>query len=93
MNNTRDDLILNWTWTVSRTIQHIVPHLTEPQSEQIADQIVRDLLATVGGQSVYVPLRPRTDADQIRAAYNGRNITELAMRHKLSKRRIYQILK
>ena len=65
--------------------------------ERLVREITSDVTDHMGGSEVYVRKRPRSAFAErnaeIRAEFNGRNTQDLMFRHKISRSRIYQIIK
>jgi Mor family transcriptional regulator len=63
----------------------------------LTDNIVERFAEEVGGERVYVSRKPRSAwaerNAQLRREFNGRNHAELARKYRLSRSRIYDILK
>jgi Mor family transcriptional regulator len=65
--------------------------------DELTEEIVSRFADRVGGERVYIARRPRSEwaerNAQLRREFNGRNHAELARKYRLSRSRIYDILK
>lgn len=64
-------------------------------TDNLAEQMERQLYAEYAGQAIYIPKVPRRDArrDAVLREFNGRNRKEVCGKHGLSKAQFYRMLK
>lgn len=75
---------------------HDLAHLGQPQLAQLALRLAEGLRAEIGGSQPYLSKGERYNQQvrdrEIYAASNGRNIDELAHKHGLTPRQVYNII-
>ncbi len=60
-------------------------------AEMFADALLRGMRARMGGREVYIPAPDKSDRDaQIRAMFNGRNLTEVMRRFGVCRSVVYR---
>lgn len=82
-------------WTEELTNEYI-PERLHPLVEVVGVKAFLELCSFYGGSSVYLPttnvlIMPLRD-QRIRKEYNGKNVTELGRKYRLSERQIRHVL-
>lgn len=67
--------------------------MDEALASALADAITQGLRSKLGGQDIYIPAPDkRTRDDAIRREFNGRNLSDICRKHRISRSRMYEIV-